>query len=223
MIVKNPSPEFIQIIRLFKQHLEDIMASQGDILINSKMTCEEENLDETRRGIAGCAKCELFQHRTNIVFGKGNEKAKLLIIGEAPGHEEDIQGEPFVGRAGQLLTRMLKAINIERAEVYITNIVKCRPPNNRNPLPEEIKNCKPYLHKQLEIINPKIILTLGNFAAQALLNTTTGISKLRGKFYLYGQIKLLSIFHPAAILRNPNLKKATWEDLKLLRDEYDQT
>ncbi|MDI6785282.1 MAG: uracil-DNA glycosylase [bacterium] len=218
---QNTSNDFLQVLGLFKEHIEDILSQEGNILVEENVSIPiEETLDKVKKEINNCQKCKLSHNRTNIVFGVGNEKAKLLIIGEAPGYDEDIKGEPFVGKAGQLLTRMLIAINMKRSDVYITNVVKCRPPNNRNPLNEEISTCEPYLLKQLNIIKPKIILTLGNFAAQTLLHTSTGITKLRGKFYFYHDIKLLPIFHPAAVLRNSNLRKPVWEDLQLLRDEY---
>lgn len=213
--------DFLQVVSLFREHIENIISQEGDILVEEGVSeSEEETLNKVLNEINNCQKCKLSHTRTNIVFGVGSEKAKLLIIGEAPGYDEDIKGEPFVGKAGQLLTRMLKAINIERSDVYITNVVKCRPPHNRNLLNDEISKCESYLLKQLRIIKPKIILALGNFAAQTLLHTSTGITKLRGKFYSYHEIKLLPTFHPAAVLRNPSLRKPVWEDLQLLRDKY---
>ncbi len=169
------------------------------------------------KSIKNCQKCELSKTRKNIVIGEGPVPSKIMIIGEAPGYYEDIEGKPFVGNAGQLLTKMLKAINIQRDTVYITNIIKCHPPQNRNPLPSEIENCFPFLEQQMEIINPQIILTLGNFAIQALLNTPDGITRLRGKIYYFKNIPVIPTYHPAALLRNENLKKPAWEDLKLFR------
>ncbi|MDI6792334.1 MAG: uracil-DNA glycosylase [bacterium] len=173
--------------------------------------------------MAGCQKCRLHQGRINIVFGKGNEQAGLMIIGEAPGYDEDRAGEPFVGPAGQLLTKMLAAIKLSREEVYITNVVKCHPPQNRNPHQDEIETCHPYLKAQLDIIRPKLILTLGNFATQTLLQTTEGITNLRGRFFDYHGIKLLPTFHPAALLRNPGWKRSAWHDLQLLQKAYQPT
>ena len=160
-----------------------------------------------------------LKKRKNIVFGSGNEKAEIVFVGEAPGEDEDIQGKPFVGKAGQLLTKIIEAMGLKRDDVYIANIIKCRPPNNRNPLEDEISACEPFLKEQLRIINPKIICALGTFAAQTLLKTKEKISSLRGKFYIYEGIKLMPTFHPAYLLRNPNDKKYTWEDVqKIMAD-----
>lgn len=185
-----------------------------------------DSTDELNKMICECQKCPLGKTRKNFVFGAGNPKAKVVVVGEAPGAEEDLQGKPFVGRAGQLLTDILKAINFTREEVFICNILKCRPPENRNPLPEEIFQCEPYLFKQLELIKPKFILAVGAFAAQTLLGMKDSLGKLRGKFYDFeykgGKAKLLVTFHPAALLRNPNWKRPTWEDVQLFRKEYDK-
>jgi DNA polymerase len=174
--------------------------------------------------IDGCTRCKLCQGRTTIVFGSGNPNADLVCIGEAPGAEEDVQGKPFVGRAGQLLTRMLQAIGISRDEAYIANIVKCRPPGNRNPEPDEINACEPFLLGQLAAIQPKVILALGNFAAQTLLKTREPIGKLRGRSHPYGSMVLIPTFHPAFLLRNPGpeYKQMAYDDLKLARREYDK-
>lgn len=176
-----------------------------------------DGLNALRKEAIQCQKCRLSQSRTNVVFGVGHPNPKLVIVGEAPGLEEDRRGEPFVGRAGELLTKMLSAIDVPREQVYIANIIKCRPPNNRNPLPDEIKSCLPYLLRQLSVLSPSIILSLGNFATQILLGSSQGITKLRGKIYAYEGIKLIPTFHPAYLLRNPSLKRAAWEDMKLLR------
>jgi uracil-DNA glycosylase family 4 len=181
-----------------------------------------DNLHEFSAMIQGCEKCGMLSKgRKNIVFGSGNPRAGIVVVGEAPGADEDEQGLPFVGRAGRLLTDILAAINLSRDEVYICNILKCRPPENRNPQPDEISNCEPYLAKQLELIKPKLILALGTFAAQTLLNTKEPLGKLRGRFHLYKNIKLMVTYHPAALLRNPNWKRPTWEDVKMFREEYD--
>lgn len=169
-----------------------------------------------------CKKCPLGNSRTNFVFGVGNENADVMIIGEAPGAEEDKQGIPFVGRAGKLLTDILKAIRIERDEVYIANILKCRPPNNRNPLPAEMDECTPYLFKQIELIKPKVILCLGLVAANSLLKEKSSLTKLRGNVYQIHGIKTMVTYHPAALLRNPNWKRGCWEDVQKFRKLYDE-
>ncbi|MBI4562658.1 MAG: uracil-DNA glycosylase [Candidatus Rokubacteria bacterium] len=174
--------------------------------------------------IDGCTRCKLCQGRITIVFGAGNAGADLAVIGEAPGAEEDLQGKPFVGRAGQLLTRMLQSVGWSRDQVYITNIVKCRPPGNRNPEAAEIASCEPFLLGQLGAIQPKVILALGTFAAQTLLKSKEPIGKLRGRLHAYGSIVLVPTFHPAFLLRNPGpeYRRLAWEDLKLARREYDR-
>lgn len=178
-------------------------------------------LEEYRQQISGCRRCSLWRTRKNFVFGDGAPDARLVFVGEAPGQEEDIKGLPFVGAAGQLLTKIIEAIKLKRSQVYICNILKCRPPGNRNPLPEEIRQCEPYLHTQLEIIKPKVICALGTFAAQTLLRTNIPISQLRGRVHRYQGIKLVPTYHPAALLRNPGWKRATWEDVQLVRKIYD--
>jgi len=177
-------------------------------------------LAEVREELGECTRCKLCRGRTRIVFGVGNPRAELVFVGEAPGAEEDAQGEPFVGRAGQLLTRIIQAIGLRREDVYICNIIKCRPPANRNPEADEIAACEPFLLKQLEVIGPKVIVALGTFAAQTLLRTKEPISKLRGRFFTYEGIPLLPTFHPAYLLRNPHEKRTVWEDMKLLQREY---
>ena len=180
------------------------------------------SLEELYDAIHTCTKCSLGFTRNKFVFGVGNPNAGILFIGEAPGRDEDLQGEPFVGRAGQLLDKMLAAIHLTREDVYIANILKCRPPENRDPLPDESNACLPHLAEQIRLIKPKLICALGRIAAQILLDTKTPLSKLRGRFYDVGGAKMLATFHPAALLRNPNFKREAWEDLKLLRRTYDQ-
>ena len=177
-------------------------------------------LEQVRNNLGECTRCKLHPHRKNIVFGTGNPEAQLVFVGEGPGGEEDIQGKPFVGRAGQLLTRIINSINLTRDEVYIANIIKCRPPQNRNPEPDEIKACEPFLIQQLDAIQPKIICALGTFAAQTLLETDERISRLRGRFISYRGSKLIATFHPAYLLRNPQKKRDVWEDMKVIRKEY---
>ncbi|NIS60821.1 MAG: uracil-DNA glycosylase [Proteobacteria bacterium] len=177
-------------------------------------------LTEVRRDLGECTRCKLHLTRRHIVFGEGSEKAQLVFIGEGPGEDEDRQGRPFVGKAGQLLTRIINAIGLRREEVYITNIIKCRPPHNRNPQQEEIATCEPFLNKQLEVIQPKIICALGTFAAQTLLKTDAKISRLRGRFFSGRGIKVMPTYHPAFLLRNPHKKKEAWEDMKKIQKEY---
>ncbi len=164
--------------------------------------------------IGDCRRCKLCDGRTRIVFGDGSARARLMFVGEGPGSDEDRQGLPFVGRAGQLLNQIIKAMGFAREEVYIANIVKCRPPDNRVPQPDEVAACTPFLYRQIEIINPRVIVTLGSAAAQALLETTTGITKIRGTFREYRGIRVMPTFHPAYLLRNPAAKKDVWEDMQ---------
>lgn len=168
-----------------------------------------------------CKNCILHQQRINFVYGEGNPSAKLMLIGEGPGSEENKQGRPFVGRAGQLLTKMLLAINLEREEVYITNVVKCQPPGNRNPLIDEVSSCLPYLKEQIEIISPKMIVLLGKVAASALFDTKEPMSVLREKHYSFAGIDTFITYHPAALIYNESLKKESWKDLKKIRALYD--
>jgi DNA polymerase len=171
---------------------------------------------------AACHRCPLGESRTHFVFGVGNPEATVMFIGEAPGRDEDLQGEPFVGRAGQLHTKILSAIQFTREDVYIANILKCRPPGNRNPEPSEIASCEPILRPQIELIRPVILCTLGSFAARTLLGVTTGITRLRGQMHDYRGIPVVPTYHPAALLRNPEWKRPTWEDVQLLRKEHDR-
>lgn len=167
-----------------------------------------------------CSRCKLCkQGRTNVVFGEGNPQADLVFVGEGPGEQEDLQGRPFVGRAGQLLTKMIEAMGLRREDVFIANVVKCRPPNNRNPEPDEIEACSPFLFRQLDLIRPKVVVTLGKFSAHTLLKTEERIGLLRGRFFEYRGAKLMPTWHPAYLLRNPSAKKDTWEDLKKVAKE----
>ena len=170
--------------------------------------------------IKDCMKCSLGESRNKIVLGAGNPDADIVFVGEAPGKEEDIQGLPFVGRSGKLLDKMLDSIGLSREKVYILNVLKCRPPENRDPLPSEIEICEQYLKKQLEIINPKLVVSLGRISAMTLLRTKESLKDLREKKLSYEGIDFLVTYHPAALLRNPNLKKYAWEDFKLIRDKY---
>jgi DNA polymerase len=171
----------------------------------------------------GCTRCRLHQGRTHVVFGVGNPHADLMFAGEAPGRDEDRQGEPFVGRAGQLLTRIIEAMGLKRQDVYIANVIKCRPPNNRNPEADEIARCEPYLIRQIELVKPRLIVALGTFAAQTLLQTKQPISQLRGRFHTYQGVKLMPTFHPAFLLRNPERKRDVWEDMQAVQRELRQS
>src|ERR1041385_7713797 len=165
-----------------------------------------------------CSRCKLHGlGRTQVVFGVGNPQAKLMFVGEAPGADEDIQGEPFVGRAGQLLTKIIEAIGLKREDVYIANVIKCRPPNNRNPEPDEVEQCEPFLFRQIDTIKPKVIVALGKFAAQCLLRTSDPITRIRGREFTYRDAILIPTYHPAYLLRTPSAKREVWEDMKRVR------
>ena len=173
------------------------------------------SLEALRQAIGDCRRCKLAGHRTNLVFGVGNPEARLMFVGEGPGGEEDARGEPFVGRAGQLLTEILtKGMRLAREDVYIANVIKCRPPGNRNPEPDEVETCEPFLLRQVELIRPEVIVALGKFAAQTLLRTRTPITQLRGRWFDYHGIKLMPTFHPAYLLRNPADKRLVWQDIQ---------
>ncbi|MDD4357443.1 MAG: uracil-DNA glycosylase [Smithellaceae bacterium] len=190
---------------------------------NHQMTVVDHvgQLDDLAREVLNCQRCSLAGKRKNVVFGAGNPSARIVFVGEAPGADEDEQGLPFVGRAGQLLTNIIKAMGLERKDVYICNILKCRPPGNRNPLPDEIRLCEPFLRQQLRLIAPQVICALGSFAAKTLLQTETPISALRGRFHMYEGIKLMPTYHPAYLLRNPQAKKQVWEDVQIIMKEIE--
>jgi uracil-DNA glycosylase len=179
---------------------------------------EPLSLAEIRERIGDCRRCKLCEGRTNIVFGVGDPQARLMFVGEGPGRDEDLRGEPFVGRAGQLLTKIIEAMGLAREQVYIANCVKCRPPDNRLPEPDEVATCQPFLRQQIAAIRPKVIVALGSLAAQTLLGTNRGITALRGRFHDAGAYKVMPTFHPAYLLRNPAAKREVWEDMKLVRD-----
>lgn len=208
-----------EIIAQLKAHLK-FQRALGVHTIMLRKADRPSTLDEIRREMGECKRCRLHEGRKHLVFGEGDPAARLVFVGEAPGGEEDRQGRPFVGQAGELLTRIIEAIDLRRQEVYITNVIKCRPPDNRAPKPEEIQACLPFLKKQLAIIRPRIICCLGTIAAQALLETEERISILRGQFYPYGDAFLIPTYHPAFLLRNPQFKRAVWEDMKMVREEY---
>ena len=224
-----PEKEWIEIVNQVEKYLEqqktlstdEIYLSDSEFALTGLRSHSRKTLCEMQQSISNCTRCALAKTRTNLVFGSGDVHANLMLIGEAPGQEEDMKGFPFVGKAGHLLEKILQAIDFTREEIYITNILKCRPPGNRDPLPEEIACCYPYLMRQIEIIQPQILLALGRIAAQTLLNTTTSLSTLRGQFHSVGNCDLFVTFHPAALLRNPNWKRPAWEDIQLLRKRYD--
>lgn len=194
--------------------MDDSLAVHPSSVNNRTLPRKSLSLEEVREELNDCQRCPLGRVRTNLVFGEGNPKAEIVFVGEAPGRDEDIQGRPFVGRAGQLLTRIIRAMGLRREDVYICNILKCRPPGNRNPRPKEIVTCEPFLVKQLQAINPKVICALGTFAAHTLLKTDVPITVLRGKFNTYHGIQLMPTYHPAFLLRNPAAKKQVWEDVQ---------
>lgn len=215
---ENFKPRLEPTIKIDKQPTKDSSLFGNGIESWEKTS----SLEELNKLICSCTKCKLHKGRNNFVFGSGNPKAKVMVIGEGPGAEEDKQGLPFVGRAGQLLTDILKAIKFSRDEVYIGNIVKCRPPENRTPLPDEMETCLPYLLKQIDLIKPQMILCLGLTAAKGLLKKKESLTKLRGQFFDYNGIKVMVTFHPAALLRNPNWKKDCWTDVQKFRKLYDE-
>ncbi len=196
-----------------------VVPRPADLFVDAGLRTAE-TLDALRTELGDCRRCKLWQGRTHLVFGVGNPHADLMFVGEGPGRDEDLQGEPFVGRAGQLLTEIVtKGMKLRREDVYIANVIKCRPPDNRNPEPDEIAACQPFLLRQVELVGPRVIVALGTFAAQTLLGTRTPISKLRGRWHDYHGIRLMPTLHPAYLLRNPNDKRLVWEDIKLVLRE----
>ena len=189
-----------------------------DPLVVSLCTTSADALIAIREDIGECTRCKLHTlGRKQVVFGVGNPDADLMFVGEAPGADEDEQGIPFIGKAGQLLTKIIEAIDLKRDDVYIANIIKCRPPQNRNPEPDEVATCEPFLFRQISVIKPKVIVALGKYAAQTLLRSETPISRLRGQVFDYRGAKLMPTFHPAYLLRNPSSKREVWEDMKLVK------
>ncbi len=211
--------ELVAQLKFFK----DIGVDSLDVKSNKRRPASSppsgNPLDAIRADIGDCQRCKLAPTRTNIVFGSGNPNAGLVFVGEAPGSDEDQQGLPFVGRAGQLLTKIIESIGIKREDVYICNVLKCRPPDNRNPESDEVASCNPFLKRQLAAIRPKVVCCLGTFAAQTVLQTTSPISKLRGKFFDMDGIRVIATFHPAYLLRSPDKKREVWEDMKQIRAE----
>src|SRR6185295_9106520 len=188
-----------------------------------KLTKPNETFEQVHAEIGDCTRCPLHLERKHVVHTEGNRKARLMFVGEAPGADEDIQARPFVGRAGQLLTKIIEAIGLKREQVLIGNVNRCRPPGNRAPTTEEASTCKPYLLREIAIVQPKVIVVLGNTAMKNLLDTREGITRMRGTFQDYKGIKVMPTFHPAYLLRDPSKKRETWEDLKMVRDYLDST
>ena len=207
--------------RSVKQHLESLAVwGVKEVPVSVLKQGRDSKVTALRRleqEVVACTRCALYRTRTHHVFGEGTPAAKLVFVGEAPGREEDLQGRPFVGAAGQLLTRMIEAIGLTRDEVYICNVLKDRPPGNRTPRPEEVEACAPYLIRQLAIIRPKVICTLGLIAAQTLLGPNLSITQIRGRLHYYRQIPVIPTFHPAYLLRNPSAKRFVWQDLKRVK------
>lgn len=193
----------------------------GDFAPAAKLTPSTETFEQIHSELVNCTRCPLHCERTHVVHTEGNRKARLMFVGEAPGADEDIQARPFVGRAGQLLTKIIEAIGLKREEVLIGNVNRCRPPGNRAPTAEEASMCKPYLLREIAVVQPEVIVVLGNTAMKNLLDTREGITKLRGRFQDYKGIKVMPTFHPAYLLRDPSKKRETWEDLKKVRDYLD--
>ncbi|RJP17496.1 MAG: uracil-DNA glycosylase [Candidatus Abyssobacteria bacterium SURF_5] len=236
---ERASAELLEVIELAKRFLEQqktlglqkirlsrAALSELDNVASSDSAERQRDaaaaIAELASAVQTCTKCHLSRSRKNVVPGQGNPYAKLMFIGEAPGADEDEQGLPFVGKAGQLLTRIIAAINLKREDVYICNILKCRPPDNRTPSSDEIECCLPFVMEQVRVIHPKFICALGNVAAQTLLQTKAPMNRLRGKFHKFGEALLMPTYHPAALLRNADYKKPTWEDMQMIQRELEK-
>jgi len=232
-----PEEEIIKIVRSLKGYLAATKQVKGSVCnLSFKKTAEESTADDVKNAdetpsvkleavkgqLTDCRRCPLCELRKTIVFGEGNPQAQLLFVGEGPGEEEDRQGRPFVGRAGQLLDKIIAAMGLKRDDVYIANIVKCRPPGNRAPKPQEVEACTPFLNEQIRAINPRVLCALGSVAAKFLLGTEATISVLRGRFHTYGKVDLMATYHPAYLLRNPEAKKPVWEDMRLIMERLKQ-
>jgi len=227
------SPELEQLINETKKQLEHLRAlgvegirvvAEAETRIKeTRITKTTETFEQIHAEIGDCTRCPLHQDRKHVVHTEGNRKARLMFVGEAPGADEDIQARPFVGRAGQLLTKIIEAIGLKREEVLIGNVNRCRPPGNRAPMPDEAATCKPFLEREIAIVQPDVIVVLGNTAMKNLLDTREGITRARGRFHEYKGIKVMPTFHPAYLLRDPTKKRETWEDLKMVRDYLDAT
>ena len=212
---------YLELVATVREYVEEQIQLGFTELVEPEEKSEfsEFDIEQLRDEAMGCERCELHQGRNTVVFGAGSGNADLMFVGEAPGADEDQQGVPFIGRAGQLLTKIIEAMELTRDDVYIANVIKCRPPGNRNPKPIEIESCEPFLLRQIELIKPKVICALGTFAAQTLLGTNQSISSLRGSFHDYHGSKLMATYHPAYLLRNPNSKRDVWEDMQKVMAE----
>jgi len=249
----KPSPEVEQLVQATRKQLEHLrVLGLDNIRLNStpssqpkappakveeppislfgafapapeKLTPSTETFEQIHAEIGDCTRCPLHLERTHVVHTEGNRKARLMFVGEAPGADEDAQARPFVGRAGQLLTKIIEAIGLKREEVLIGNVNRCRPPGNRAPMPDEAATCKPFLEREIAIVQPAVIVVLGNTAMKNLLDTREGITRARGRFHDYKGIKVMPTFHPAYLLRDPSKKRETWEDLKMVRDYLDNS
>lgn len=224
-----PMPELTRVLDRAQSYFSQQIELTGPELfgvdisaLSQRPDAHPERLHELEKTVQVCRKCKLSGSRKQTVFGEGNSAARLMLIGEAPGEEEDKQGLPFVGKAGQLLDKILAAIGFQRSDVYIANILKCRPPSNRDPDPEEVAQCQPYLDQQIGCIRPKIILALGRVAGQTLLKSEASLAQMRKQIHEYAGIPLIVTYHPAALLRNPRWKRDTWEDVQKLRHLYDR-
>jgi uracil-DNA glycosylase family 4 len=207
-------PELHKQTPVAAQKINLLPIPSGPSLFESAERIADDSLLKTRTDLGDCTRCKLHKGRNKIVFGDGNPKAELVFVGEGPGHDEDVQGLPFVGRAGKLLTQMIEAMGLQRKDVYICNVVKCRPPENRAPEKDEVATCSPFLLRQIDVIAPKVIVCLGSVAAQTLLETNRGISQFRGQWLEFRGRKLLATYHPAYLLRNPSAKSEVWKDLQ---------
>lgn len=218
----SSTPPLSRTKAIVNEPLTSVDSLFGDLAApTERLAPSTESFANIHNEIGDCIRCPLHLKRTNVVHTEGNQKARLMFVGEAPGADEDIQSRPFVGRAGQLLTKIIEAIGLKREEVLIGNVNRCRPPGNRPPTPEEASMCKPYLLREIAIVQPDVIVVLGNTAMKNLLDTREGITKLRGTFQEYKGIKVMPTFHPAYLLRDPSKKRETWEDLKKVRDYLD--
>jgi uracil-DNA glycosylase len=218
----NETGELIESLRVYLEELRDSGVDSLPYAVDEPRAahCETdgsaqvETLEGVRAELGDCCRCELGGSRKTLVFGVGNPHARIVFVGEAPGRDEDVKGEPFVGEAGQLLTKIIQAMGFERSDVYICNVLKCRPPGNRDPLPSEVKACAPYMLRQVKAIKPEVIVALGKFASQTLLESKEIISRLRGRFHDYHGIPLMPTFHPSALLRDPSKKREVWDDMQ---------
>ena len=213
--------ELIESVKKRLEHLRELGVESICVTPAETRISGTETLEQIHKEIGDCTRCPLHEQRTHVVHTEGNRKARLMFVGEAPGADEDVQSRPFVGRAGQLLTKIIEAIGMKREEVLIGNVNRCRPPGNRAPMPDEVAMCKPFLLREIAAVQPEVIVVLGNTATKNLLDTREGITRLRGNFQEYQGITVMPTFHPAYLLRDPSKKRETWEDMKKVRDYLD--